>query len=155
MGRISYKFGVDCEECVRIAEMTQGIKGEPVINRGDLCVDLSRRGEENNRAKLSPMLPELQGMPKKVLCPKHRRDLRRVGGEWVTVTEAAAMQARQAKRDNPNNACEKPAADSMTARLTRVMGLSTEGLDYGGEEESQPPILRNLMRMYGGRGKQS
>ena len=80
-------------ERLRCVECEDGQK-----SRAELCVDLGGRSSIGNKVPMANFCPEIDCLPKLPLCPDHRRKYRKQGGEWTTVTEAAAMIARRAKK---------------------------------------------------------
>lgn len=111
---------IRCEVCEAIAAKDTSQVGEPVINRGDICVNLT--GEQGDASRLSALRPELACLPKMRLCHTHLTQQRRQGGEWVTITEAAAMMARRDKKEMESAPAPVQRDDGTGSRLvTRLM----------------------------------
>jgi hypothetical protein len=117
MGRQFLKPAVEFE-CLVCRENIEGGRSN-VVNKADLCVDLSGVPSARNKVPMANLRPEINCLPKMALCPDHRRQRRKqTGGEWVTVTEASAMLDRRMKR--PNEAAAPGFATALQAKLTKV-----------------------------------
>lgn len=124
---------IKCEVCESLASRDTSIVGEPVIKRADICVDLG--GDRGEASRLSALRPELASLPKMRLCPDHLRAQRRKdGGEWVTITEAAAMLARRDKKAMeklPSIVSPVSTGDSTGSRVVAKLMESLGGGDGG------------------------
>lgn len=91
------KSEIPCVICLENATKQNSTKGEPVINAGVPCVNLS--GERQIVSRLSPLMPELADLPTSNFCMPHLRAKRRAGeGEWMTVVDAAKMIEREKRK---------------------------------------------------------
>lgn len=132
-----------CEVCEAQAAKETSMRGEPVINRGEICVDLS--GELIGTSRLSPLRPELAGLPKMRLCHDHlSRQRRQTGHEWVTLTEAAAMLARQDKRAMKND--EGQTQNEQVMHSDTVVRLRSTFVEGSGADVGVQDLLRRVLK---------
>lgn len=124
---------IKCEVCEAIAAKDTSQIGEPVINRGDICVNLT--GVQGEASRLSALRPELACLPKMRLCHTHLVQQRRRGGEWVTITEAAAMMARRDKKEMESL---PPLVQAEEGGGSRVVSKLMESLGVGSGAANNP-----------------
>lgn len=134
----SNSYEIKCEVCEAIVARDQSRSGTPIINRGEICVDLN--GEVVEASRLSALRPELARLPKMRLCHNHLKEQRRKdGGEWVTITEAAAMLARRDKRESQDVVAQEDVGGSSRA-VSKIM----ENLGVGDGANNPYIMLRKL-----------
>ncbi|MFA5894647.1 MAG: hypothetical protein WC851_02635 [Candidatus Shapirobacteria bacterium] len=126
-----------CEVCETLAATSSSGVGEPVINRADICVNLT--GERGEASRLSALRPELASLPKMRLCHTHLSQQRRKdGGEWVTITDASAMLARRDKKEMES---APPLVQSGDGTGSRLVNKLMENLGGGGSDSSSPYLI--------------